>query len=79
MHILEAAENLSDKKVYNCISMLQILGMEKLIYCERIIDRLLQCLSANLGATDSSQLARIFFYYSRLKCSIDYVFVGKLM
>lgn len=79
MHILEAADNLSDKEVSNCTSMLQILGMERLIYCEKIIDRLLQCLSVNLGATDTSQLARIFYYYSRLRCSIDYVFVGKLM
>jgi len=79
MHFLEAADNLSDKKVSNCISMLEILGRERLIHCEKIIDRLLQCLSINLGATDTSQLARIFFYYSRLKCTIDYVFVGKLM
>lgn len=79
MNFLEAAEKLSDKKVSNCISMLEILGRERLFYCENIIDRLLKCLHANLGATDTSQLARIFYHYSRLRCTIDYVFVGKLV
>jgi hypothetical protein len=59
--------------------MLEIFSRQRLPYCEQILHRLLICLRENLAAADVTQLARIFYYYSRLKCSIDHQFVASLI
>ncbi len=59
--------------------MLEIFSRVRLIYCEKIINRLLICIEQNLQASDIRQLIKIFFYYSRLKSSIKYNFVAKIV
>jgi hypothetical protein len=59
--------------------MLEIFARHRLACCERILSRLLTCIQQNLSASDVSQLARIFYHYSRLKCSVDHGFVASLI
>lgn len=49
------------------------------MYCEKIIDRLLICIEENLTACDITQVSKIFFYYSKLKCSIKNNLVAKIV
>jgi hypothetical protein len=49
------------------------------MYCEKIIDRLLICIEENLTACDINQVSKIFFYYSKLKCSIKHKLVAKIV
>lgn len=79
MSFIEAAEDLSEKKVSVAISMLEIFSRQRLMYCEKIIDRLLICIELNLPASDITQVARILYFYSRLKSSIKQDFVIKLI
>lgn len=75
MSFIESAEDLSEKKVTVSIYMLEIFARNRLPYCEKILDRLLVCIRQNLMASDVTQLARIFYYYSRLRCGTDHDFV----
>jgi hypothetical protein len=55
------------------------LARQRLTCCEQITNRLLVCIEQNLTACDVSQLSRIFYYYSKLKCSVDHRFVVSLI
>jgi hypothetical protein len=44
MDLIEAADPLSEKKVKNSLALLEIFSRERLMYCEKIIDRLLECI-----------------------------------
>lgn len=79
MSFIESAEDLSEKKVTVSIYMLEIFARNRLPFCERIVDRLLLCIQQNLMACDVTQLARIFYYYSRLRCATDHGFVLKIV
>ena len=37
----------------------------------------MRCIANNIEASDSNQLVRLLFYYSRIKCSIDNDYVVK--
>lgn len=49
------------------------------MYCEKIIDRLLDCIEHNLVASDLKQVTRILYFYSKLKSTIKHEFVIKLV
>ena len=75
MSFVESAYHLSQKKVKNSLAFLEIFARQRLIYCEKIIERLLRCVGENLIAAEIRQLVRLFYFYSRIKNSIDYQFV----
>lgn len=79
MSFIESAEDLSDKKLLASIYMLEIFSRHRLIYCEKIIQRLLNCIEVNLAASEISQVSRIFFFYSKLKCGTEHRFVLKIV
>ena len=43
------------------------------------MDRLLTCVEANLIACDIGDVVRIFFFYSKLKCSVKQELVAKML
>lgn len=79
MDFLEAADDLSEKKVNTCIYMLEIFARQRLMFCEKIIDRLITCIENNIQAADLTQIARIFMYYSRIKYGVKQNFIAKLV
>lgn len=44
MGYLDSYDNFSSKKVINTINLLEILSRKRLMYCEKIVNRLLLCI-----------------------------------